>query len=137
MVYTHSMASPQPIHSDRYRGSSLQMLSPAIAVVLMVMGVLSGDPFTIVLGTGLALFVWLTRHARYEIFHDRLVIRFSGPRQKTVLLTEIETIQVVAIPLGGQGLYVRKKGGWGMVIRPSDLESFTAGMENALRESAE
>ena len=132
------MATPQttqqPTHSDRYKGSALQILSPAIAVVMMVMGVLSGDPFTVLLGTGLALFVWLTRHSRYDIFPDRLVIRYSGPRQKTVFLQDIEGVQVVGIPMGGQGLYIRKKGGLGMVIRPSDKESFSEGLESALRQ---
>lgn len=131
------MESSQPTLSDRYRGSPMHLLSPALAGVLVVVGVSQFDLFTMALGVGLGLYVWLTRHTRYEIFSDRLVIYYGGPRRKVVLLVDIEDVQVVKVPMGGQGLYLRRKRGWGVVIRPRDSEGFAAGLEEARSRLAE
>ena len=127
------MSTSEPTLSDRSRGSPFHLLSPAIAGALVIMGLLQFEPYTIFMGVGLGLFVWLTRHARYEIFHDRLVVRFAGPRQKILPLAEIEQVELVKIPMGGQGLFVRRKSGLGMVIQPTNPEQFAAGLEEARR----
>ena len=133
MLYTCCMDSLHPIHSAPHRGSPLRLLSPAFAGVLVAIGVLGSNPVTLIAGVGLALFVWFTRHARYEIFHDRLVIHYGRPRQKTVPLAEIQEVQLMNFPLGGLGLFVRTKRGWGMTIKPTDPERFAAQLEEVRR----
>jgi len=113
------------------------LLSPVLAWVLVIVGVLQFDLYTMALGVGLGLYVWLTRHTRYEIFSDRLVIYYGRPRRKVVFLVDIEDVQMVRVPMGGQGLYLRKKQGWGMVIRPRDVEGFAARLGEARSWSAE
>ena len=128
-----SMVSPQPIHSDRHRGSTLHMLSPVIAVVLVATGLLAGDLVTLAFGVVLSLFLWLTRPRRYEVFRDSLVINYGTQRRKILPLAEIEEVHLIRFPLGGQGLLVRRRRGLGMVIRPTDPERFLAWLEDARR----
>jgi len=131
------MMSPQPIHSDKHRGSALHMLSPAIAAVMVVMGLLQGDPVTLLLGVGLSLFVWFTRHARYEIFQDRLVIHYGQPRQKVLQLTEIKDVHLVQFGMGRHFLLIRGNRGQRIVLRPADPERFLERLDDARRGLAE
>ena len=133
MWYTRCMESPREIHSDRPRRTLVSLLNPAIAGVMLIIGVLAGDPITFLLGIGMSLFVWFTWHARYEIFHDRLVIYYGRPRQKIVPLSEIEEVQLV---LGDRALYVRNRGSRGMLLRPSDPQLFVDRLDDARRRVA-
>jgi hypothetical protein len=98
-------------------------------------GTLQADPVTVVMGAGLGLYIWLTRHSRYEVFPDRLVVSYMGPRRKTVPLADIEEVQVGRFPLGGEGLMIRRKGGWRMVLTPSDPERFAQELDQARRRA--
>ena len=124
------MEPSHEIHSDRPRTYPLQLMSPVIAGVLVVMGLMSGDPVPVALGGGLGLFVYFTRHARYTILHDSLVIHYGRPRQKTLPLADIEDVQLA---LRGQGLFVRQKRGVGLLIRPTDPELFLERLDEARR----
>ena len=137
MVYTRGMATPQPIYSDRFRRSAWHMMTPVVAAVLIVAGLLQTEFFNILLGAGLALFILLTRHARYDLFDDRLVIRYVGPRTKIMPLAEIEGVQRIRMTLGGQGVFLQKKGGLGLVINPMDADRFAAELEDVRRKLAE
>jgi len=90
----------------------------------VVSGSLQLDPYTVAMGAGLGLYIWLTRHARYDVFADRLVVSYVGPRHKTIPLGDIEEVRAVRFPLGGQGVFLRRKGAGGMVISPADSEQF-------------
>jgi len=123
---------PQPIHTDRHRSSMLHLLSPALAAGMIMLG-LAGEPFTLVLGLGFAVYIWLTRQARYEIFHDTLVVRYWSPRRKVLPLTEIKEVQLVKLPWVGVGLAVWSKEGRPIMIRPMDAELFLARLDDARR----
>ncbi len=130
------MESPQPIHTDRHRSSMLHLLSPALAAGMVMLGMV-GDPFSLTLGLGLAVYIWLTRQARYEIFHDTLVVRYWSPRKKVLPLMEITDVQLVRLPWVGIGLAVRSKEGRAIVIRPMDAELFLARLDDARRGLAQ
>ena len=101
--------------------------------MLVVTGLLSGDLLTLAFGAGVWLFIWFTRPTRYEVFRDSLVINYGKPRRKSLPFTEIEEVLLIRLPLGGQSLFLRRKQGWGMVIRPAEPERFLACLEDARR----
>jgi curved DNA-binding protein CbpA len=68
----------QLLHTDKPRSSILQLFSPVLAAIITVMGLNAGDPVTVIMGGGLLAYVWFTRHTKYELFEDRLVIRYAG-----------------------------------------------------------
>ncbi len=109
----------------------MQLLSPVLAAAMVVLGFFKGDPVSVAMGVGLLAYVWFTRHARYEIFQDRLVIRYGTPRSRSVQLSDIGEVRPVKAVMGGQDLVGAKKGGGILVIRPRDAEGFTAALERA------
>ncbi len=121
----------QRLHADKPRSSIMQLLSPVLAATITVIGLTQGDPLSVAMGGGLLAYVWFTRHTRYEVFEDRLVIRYGSPRMRSVMLADIGEVRLVNAPLGGQDLLVRKTGGGVLVIRPSNTEGFA----EALREA--
>ncbi len=127
------MESVPPLHTARPRRSPLHFLSPLIAGALVVSGALQQDPFTFVMGAGLSVYIWLTRHSRYEVFSDRLVVHYLGLRRRTIPLGDIEDVRAVGFPLGGQGVFVRRKKGGGMVITPVDPEQFVQALDQVRR----
>lgn len=134
IVYTSHMSMQQPLHTDRPRTSMFFLISPAIAAVLLVIGILRGDPFAIALAALLLLYVYFTRHAQYDIYLDSLVIRYGRPRRKVIPIDDIADVQLATLPLGGgQGLLIRRQTGGPMVIRPSDPETFASRLEDARR----
>lgn len=118
------MASYAPIFSDRYGGSILQLISLGLGFVILVTGAVQGNPLSVVLGLGLVVFIWFTRHFKYEIFSDRLVIHYGAPRKQVVLVDEISDVRRARVPMGGHALVLVRKGGRGMVIKPRDQEGF-------------
>ncbi|MSQ22782.1 MAG: hypothetical protein EXR53_05700 [Dehalococcoidia bacterium] len=125
------MTSPQPLHTDKSRNSMIQLLSPALAAVMVVLGIINPDVVTVTMGVGLLAYVWFTRHARYEIFQDRLIIYYGTPRIKNVLLADIAEVRLIKAPIGGQDLVVTRKGRGVLVIRPRDAEAFAAALGEA------
>ncbi len=127
------MNAPQPLHTDRYRGSGLQLISPVVAGVLILLGLLGFDPISFGLGVALAVYTGYTRHTRYEIYSNGLLVRFMLPRRQAVPFTEIEEAGMVKLSMVGEVLAVRRKGkGLGlMLIRPSDPELFLSKLNEA------
>ena len=120
-----------PVYTASFRRSMLHIFTPVIAGMLTLFGLLSLEPFNVALGIGLGLFILFTRHIRYEIFHDRLVIRYMAPRRKIVELSEIQSVQSMKRAFGGQGVFIQKKAGLGLMINPVDPEKFVAELEEA------
>ena len=133
------MKAPQPIHTDKYRGSGLQLISPAVAGILVLLGLIGFDPISLMLGVGLAIYTGYTRHARYEIYSNGLLVRFMLPRRQAVPFTEIEEVGMVKLSMVGEVLAVRKKGkGMGlMLLRPSDPDLFLSKLNEARGGTAE
>ena len=126
------MESMKELYSDRPGASILNMINPVIAVVLLVLGILGSDPLPVFLALGMGIFIWFTRHVRYQIFSDRLVIQYGKPRLKAVLLSDIAEVHSV---LGGKGLFIKSNRAGGLLIRPRDPETFQMRLEDARRES--
>lgn len=109
----------------------IQFLSPVLATAMVVLGAINLDQWSVVMGIGLLAYVWFTRHTRYEIFQDRLVIYYGTPRIRSVPLSGIAEVRLIRAPMGGQDLLVARKGGGVMVIRPRDAEVFAAALGKA------
>lgn len=109
----------------------IQFLSPGLAAAMVVLGIINPDVVTVAMGAGLLAYVWFTRHAKYEVYQDRLIIYYGAPRIRSVSLADIAEVRLVKAPLGGQDLLVVRKGRGVMVIRPRDAEGFAAALEGA------
>ena len=109
----------------------MEFVSPAIALALVVLGLFQGDPVSAVMGAGLLAYVWFTRHMKYEIWLDQLVIYYGNPRRRSVPLADIDGVRPVRSSMGGQGLIITRKGGGALVLKPRDPAAFTAALEGA------
>lgn len=107
----------------------MEFVSPAIALALVVLGVLRGDLVSAVMGVGLLAYVWFTKHVKYEIWLDQLVIYYGNPRRRSVPLAGIDDVRVVRASMGGQGLIITRKGSGALVLKPRDPAAFTAALE--------
>ncbi len=123
------MLTDKEIYTDKPSTSLIQLINPIIVAGLFVLGIYSGDPMPVVIAVAMGVFIWFTRHTRYDLYSNALVIRYGTPRQRAVPISEIE--QVVTV-LGGKGLFVKRKGSGGLLIRPQDIETFKSRLEEIL-----
>ena len=114
-----------PIHTEKRRRSLWDMMLLVVAAVIIVRGIATGEALPVLTGAGVVVFLALTRHTRYELFQDVLVIRFMAPRKIVVRLAEVQDIRLVKLPLGGPALLLQRASG-GLAIMPSDPEGFLA-----------
>ena len=126
------MSSPEPLHSDRYRTPAFQVMNPVIAVFFIIWGIWTASGVAVLVGIAIGLLVWFTRHTRYDIFADQLVVHYGRPRQRIVPFADIEDVFLINLPMGGQGLLVRKKQGRGLLIRPRAAEQFFNELKGSL-----
>jgi len=131
------MQSQGPLHTDRPRFSGIDWLNPALALGLLMVGLISAETFPLVSGAALGTFVWFTRHFRYDIYPDALVVSYGKPRQKVVPLDQVSEVRTVQFGFRGDSLFVRNTSGHGMIIRPSDPEQFAQRLQEALRRLTE
>ncbi|MDA1036482.1 MAG: hypothetical protein O3B65_06320, partial [Chloroflexi bacterium] len=96
----------EPIYIDRHRITFGDLLIGALVAWVFVLGVLSGDPVQLVLGVAFVTFLAFTRHKRYELNSTHLVIKFLGPRQSVIPLTEVTGADLVKMPMSGTALMV-------------------------------
>ena len=125
------MVSPEPIYSCRHRSTLTHLLSPIIAAAVLLFGFLVGDTYFFLMGAVFSLWVWLIRHGRYEVFHDRLVVYYGWPRRKVLLLAELEEVRLVQLGMGPRSVFIRRIRGLGMVLRPTDPDLFLERLEEA------
>ena len=119
----------QQLHWDRH-GSSFNftlMLSLAIAVI----GILTQEPFVVVVGLAVAAFSWLTTPGQYMLYPDRLVIVYGRPRVRHVLFQDISEVQMLKFAFGAR-LLVRLQKGSRVLIQPKDAEQFEVRFKGAL-----
>ena len=123
------MLSDKEIYSDKPSTSLIQLINPIIVAGLFILGIYSGDPMPVIIAIGMAIFIWFTRHTRYNIYKNALVIYYGTPRHRAVPISDIE--QVITV-LGGKGLFIKKKGSGGLLIRPQDIETFKSRLAEVL-----
>ena len=85
----------------------------------------------IAMGLGGALWLVFTRHSRYDLFQDALVIRYLAPRTKVVLLSDIQGAELERLPFAGLVLLIRQRDGGRLVITPTDVDSFRSRLNAA------
>ena len=108
------------------------MASFGVAGVFFFQG-LSGDGLLpIVFGLGLVFYSLYTRHTRYDLFQDVLVIRYRV-RTMVVPLSGVQGGRLGKVPLSGQALLIQRQGGGLLVITPKDPEGFLSRLEAGLR----
>jgi len=125
------MVSPEPIYTSRHRSTFTHLLSPIIAALVLLFGLMMGDPFFFLLGVVFSLWVWFIRHVRYEIFPDSLVVYYGWPRRKVVPLDVIEDVRLVQLGMGPRSIFIRRRQGLGIVLRPTDPDRFLERLEDA------
>ena len=118
-----------PVHVDKRRRSIWDTLLFVVAGFMIVQGLISGQLPPVLTGLGVVVFLFLTRHTRYELFQDALVIRFMAPRRIVIPLADVVDVRMVKLPLGGPALLVQRARGGGLAIMPSDPEGFLARLQ--------
>ena len=118
-----------PVHTEKRRRSIWDMLLLAVAVFMIWQGFVTGDALPVLTGLGVGAFLFLTRHTRYELFQDALVIRFMAPRRIVIPLADVQDVRLVRLPLGGPALLVQRARGGGLAIMPADPEGFLARLQ--------
>lgn len=123
------MLSEKEIYSDKPNTSLIQLINPIIVAGLFVLGIYSAELTPVVIAVGMGIFIWFTRHTRYNIYSNALVIYYGTPRHRAVPVSDIE--QVITV-LGGKGLFVKRRGSGGLLIRPQDIETFKSRLDEVL-----
>jgi hypothetical protein len=103
-----------------------------LGILLLVISVSDGAPGTAFIGMALTLYAWFTKHTRYVVFHDRLVIEYGKPRERSVPLDGIMRVQGIAIPMRGTNVLLVRDTGRGMLVRPENPDEFMARFTDAL-----
>ncbi len=118
-----------PVHTEKRRRSVWDMMLLAVAGLMVIQGFASSDPMPVLFGAGVFAFLALTRHTRYELYEDALVIRFMAPRRIVIPLAELQDVRIVKMPLGGPALLVQRATGGALAIMPADPEGFRARLQ--------
>ena len=121
-----------PVHTERRRRSIWDTLLLVVAGLMVFQGLV--PPFDLVpvlFGGSVGAFLAFTRHTRYELYQDALVIRFMAPRRIVVPLAEVQDVRIVRLPLGGPALLVQRASGGALAIMPVDPEGFLARLQDS------
>ena len=129
------MLADKPLYTAKHRATFAQTMNLVIAVLFAGLGLAGQNALLVLIGVVVALIVLYTRHAGYDIYPDRLVLRYVLPRRKVIPLKSIEDARVYGMTFGGQAVALRQKGAMGMLLRPADPEAFVSQL-NAARAKA-
>lgn len=124
-----------PIHTDTRRFSLFDPVLLIMAGFMVVQGFTGGGDIPILAGIGVAVFLAFTKHVRYDLYEDALVIRYWAPRKIIIPMSEIVDVGSVRLPFGGPSVLVHRTRGRVLAIMPKDTETFLALMKAKL-ESA-
>ncbi len=120
-----------PVYTEKRRRSIWDTLLLVVAGLMVFQGFVTGDPVPVLFGLGVGGFLAFTRHTRYELYQDALVIRFIAPRRIVVPLAEVQDVRIVRLPLGGPAVLVQRASGGALAIMPADPEGFLARLQEA------
>ena len=105
---------------------------PVVAGWLLIQGLAGGGPFPILAGLAGVAYSLYTRHTRYDLYHDAVVIRYLAPRTVVIRLSDVQSADVVRLPLAGPALLIQRTNGRRLLIRPSDEQGFLSRLRDAL-----
>jgi hypothetical protein len=123
-----------PDYSDKTRFSKMDLLLPIFAGWLLIQGVFGGEPLPILFALAGAAYLLYTRHKRYELFEDALVIRYFAPRTLVVYLADIQNVELLTQPMVGPVLVIQRKAGARLVIKPTNFDEFFSRLKAGLSE---
>ena len=126
------MTGVTPSYSDKNRFSITDLLMPIFAGWLLIQGFAGGGVLPVVFALSAGAYLFYTRHRRYDIFEDALVVRYLAPRTLVVFLSEIQDVRLLRQPLVGQVLLIQRKTGSRLIIKPADSEEFHSQLTAAL-----
>ena len=126
-----------PVHIDTPRFSIWDPTLLVVAGVMFFLGVTGGGPLPILIGLGVGFYHWYTKHTRYDLFQDVLVIRYRAPRTKVISLSDVLSARLARMALDGQALLIQRQRGGVLVIKPKDPEGFLSHLEAGLRPREE
>ena len=131
------MAVVTPIYSDTPRFSFWVLTPLMLACVLLYRGLSGEGALSILFGLSLGFYYFYTRHTRYDLFQDALVIRYRILRTMVVPLSDVQGARLGKMPLAGQALLIQRRSGGPLVITPKDPEGFLSRLEAGLRTREE
>ena len=124
-----------PLHTDTRRFSFFDPLLLIVAAVMVFQGLTVAGLIPVLTGFGVAGFLAFTKHNRYDLYEDVLVIRYWAPRKIVIPLSEIQDVGSIRLPFGGPSLLLHRTRGRVLPIMPKDPETFLvhlkAGLEAA------
>ena len=126
-----------PVHIDTPRFSIWDPTLLVVAGVMFFLGVTGGGTLPILIGLGVVFYHWYTKHTRYDLFQDVLVIRYRAPRTRVIPLIDVPSARFARTPLGGQALLIQRRRGGALAITPKDPEGFLSHLEAGLRTREE
>ena len=120
----------QPIYWER-KGSlfSFTLIFPLVVVII---GVMTGQPLLVIVGAGIATFNWFTSPKEYQIYRDALIIVYGRPRVRVVHFGNISRFSVLTLPWGSDRLLVELVTGRRLVLQIRDSQAFHDRLQEAL-----
>ncbi len=128
------MQNEQPIYSAQHSRSFFQRINVAIAAAVVVLGAIGLQPVLLILGIGIGGLYWFTTAQKYYVFADKLVIHYGRPRILEIPLDIIRDAGIVKIPLSA-GVFIRRAGKSGVIIRPRKMEEFITQLWDAIQKN--
>ena len=121
-----------PIHTDRRRFSFFDPILLIIAGIMIVQGLTGRGDIPLLAGIGLMVFLAFTKHVRYDLYEDSLVIRYWAPRKIVIPLSDIMDAGSIRLPFGGPSVLLHRTRGRVLAIMPKDPESFLTQIKASL-----
>ena len=113
-----------PVHTDTRKFNFFDPLLLIMAAIMVIQGLMIPNDIPILAGIGVMVFLAFTRHTRYALYGDALVIHYWAPRKIVIPLSEIRDVGSVRLPFTGASLIVHRTRGRVIAIMPKDPESF-------------
>ena len=124
-----------PLHTDKRRFSLFDPVLLIMAGFMVVQGLTGGGDIPILAGIGVAVFLAFTKHVRYDLYEDAVVIRYWAPRKIIIPISDILDVGSVRLPFGGPSVLLHRTRGRVLAIMPKDTETFLTLLKASL-ESA-
>ena len=124
-------APQQPLYMDSPRSKFNVTL--IFALVIAVIGLVTGATFLLLLGLIGAGLNWFTSPKQFQIYQNALVIIYGRPRVKAITFPEISHLEMLVLPMGNR-LRVRLVNGKRVMVAVQDIEEFRARLDDALEK---
>ncbi len=121
-----------PTYTDTRAFTMRDRITAFVGGGFLIAGAATRTEAQIAIGAVLLLYLFFTRHRQYDLYADMLVIRFLGPRQSRVPLTEVQTVDLVEMPMAGEMVRVERKHGRRIYLMPWNAPGFVRELQARL-----